>query len=259
MIRHSRICLADQAVRSRQKSCDSCTIAKSKCDLQWPACHRCRSRTRLCTYKNSICTTVHADSGRIVVTGSVTEAEPEQQSPPLEFPSGIVDYGSAERAPIPRLTLDNVSVDAALPASISGLNEVAYASSFTTIMAHFAARRDGENDADNNEQLMLNPTAWLQKINPVRTPLGPAQQRGIEFCLQVLRTWPQMLSNKFQNPPIFHNTQISDENMAEPLANCCSIARMWHDQRGRNMSLVHETTIREMTKLFHTVCCMHRY
>jgi len=127
-------------------------------------------------------------------------------------------------------------------------------SSFRSVLAHFRDTNDSRSNSSDNEPSGLSPDAWLETVVPCGTTPSPLKQHSIEFTLQILRTWPRMMASTDQYPPIFHCTHLRQEEMAEPLARCYTIAKMWHDQSFKSAAFVHEITIREMTNLFQNVC-----
>lgn len=50
MVRHSKRCLADVRSVPRQKSCEECIRAKSRCTLTRPKCERCLDKRLACRY-----------------------------------------------------------------------------------------------------------------------------------------------------------------------------------------------------------------
>lgn len=79
---------------------------------------------------------------------------------------------------------------------------------------------------------------------------------SMELILRVLRSWPGMLAEGFQTPTLFHHTQLPafwEDTASSPvtpqLANCITIAKMWHGQQPGAEQLVQDTILREVDSL----------
>ncbi|KAK9342922.1 hypothetical protein V1522DRAFT_372421 [Lipomyces starkeyi] len=80
--------------------------------------------------------------------------------------------------------------------------------------------------------------------------IPPLARHSMEFILRVLRTWPGMMANDFQPPPIIHTSQMSKNPLSLPLANCFTVAKMWDGQLSGAEELVSRTAMNEMIRLF---------
>ena len=70
---------------------------------------------------------------------------------------------------------------------------------------------------------------------------------SMELIFRVLRTWPRMLAEEFQLPPIFHSSHIApNKKMPAPLANCITLAKMWHGQCEGAEEMVRKTILLEL-------------
>ena len=73
---------------------------------------------------------------------------------------------------------------------------------------------------------------------------------SMELIFRVLRTWPKMLAEEFQIPPLFHPNQITpDKKLPQPLANCITLTKMWHGQRDGTEEMVRKTIMRELDSI----------
>ncbi|KAJ5273169.1 hypothetical protein N7478_008294 [Penicillium angulare] len=73
---------------------------------------------------------------------------------------------------------------------------------------------------------------------------------SMELIFRVLRTWPQMLAEGFQDPPIFHSTQLSSQaKLPRPLATCITLAKMWHGQCPGAEDMVRATILQELDQV----------
>ncbi|OKL55961.1 hypothetical protein UA08_08586 [Talaromyces atroroseus] len=70
---------------------------------------------------------------------------------------------------------------------------------------------------------------------------------SMELIFRVLRTWPRMLAEDFQLPPIFHSTHFAlHKTLPRPLATCITLAKMWHGQCVGAEEIVRDTILREL-------------
>lgn len=74
-MRHAKRCTLEPTPSARQKACKNCISAKSRCDLQRPACSRCESRGVPCAYVRPVRTIGHHQEDVATVgSGSVLDA-----------------------------------------------------------------------------------------------------------------------------------------------------------------------------------------
>ncbi|KAJ5679366.1 hypothetical protein N7462_007610 [Penicillium macrosclerotiorum] len=72
----------------------------------------------------------------------------------------------------------------------------------------------------------------------------------MDLIFRVLRTWPKMLAEEFQVPPLFHPSQIiPTKKLPQPLANCITLAKTWHGQCAGSEELVRKTIMRELDSI----------
>lgn len=78
----------------------------------------------------------------------------------------------------------------------------------------------------------------------------------VQYVVRILRVWPRMLASYTATeclPPIIHHLQFTD-SMPAPLANCCTLARMWADYSEEgSRPLVKGTIIEEIRRLLREV------
>ncbi|KAI1118398.1 hypothetical protein F5Y14DRAFT_447271 [Nemania sp. NC0429] len=74
LVRHAKKCTLDPTPSARQKACKNCTSAKSRCDLQRPACSRCEARGVPCAYVRPARTVGCREDASTVSPGSVPDA-----------------------------------------------------------------------------------------------------------------------------------------------------------------------------------------
>lgn len=73
-MRHAKRCTLEPTPSARQKACKNCITAKSRCDLQRPACSRCESRGIPCAYVRPVRTVGRREDVPTVSSGSVVDA-----------------------------------------------------------------------------------------------------------------------------------------------------------------------------------------
>lgn len=77
---------------------------------------------------------------------------------------------------------------------------------------------------------------------------------SMELIFRVCCTWPQMLAEGFQLPPIFHTAHFGQENiLPQPLATCTTLVKMWHGQRIGAEEIVRKTIVSELNHILDQV------
>jgi hypothetical protein len=75
----------------------------------------------------------------------------------------------------------------------------------------------------------------------------------MELILRVLRTWPSMLAEDFQPPPLFHCSQLAMDELPQPLSHCVTLTKMWHNQSKGSEKLVQSLIVAEVESLLENV------
>jgi hypothetical protein len=123
--------------------------------------------------------------------------------------------------------------------------------------------------AASSEFLSLNTntgcadtTELIRDISPLTAQPGlPADTNSIalanhsmELIFRVLRTWPKMLAEEFQIPPLFHSTQITpNKRLPSPLANCVTLTKMWHGHCEGAEDMVRKIILKELDSIMDKV------
>ncbi|KAK4061454.1 hypothetical protein Trihar35433_9781 [Trichoderma harzianum] len=92
-------------------------------------------------------------------------------------------------------------------------------------------------------RLLLNETR--------RTPnTDPVARHTMHFVIRVLKSWPRMMGSHLtsQLPPMIHRLQLAD-GIPIPLANCCTLAKMWIMHSEESRALVQRTVHNEVRRL----------
>ncbi|KIY02309.1 uncharacterized protein Z520_02447 [Fonsecaea multimorphosa CBS 102226] len=90
---------------------------------------------------------------------------------------------------------------------------------------------------------------WLESLLPsVDQRPKPFQASTMAFVTRVFKSYPRMFLTE-NHPPFIHWSQIADR-VAEPLANCMNITRMWVAQTPESAAMVREVIGQEMSRLF---------
>ena len=255
-----KICIGPNN-KSRQKSCTRCSATKSKCDLQFPNCGRCRTRQDVCEYTQPAqAIAQHVDPGRHFGPGSLQDSHAFAPQPHMG--TGFTESAHVRQefplAPAVTVTASNEPFTSS-PLSSRGTaqssDDRSIDNSFASMAAHF---RDLNEDSSpgNKERQSCCPESWNRDRSfvplPVERLLSPLGKHSMRFAFRVLRTWPRMMvSIDRYMPPIFHHTQLKMKTVS--LANCLTIAKMWDGQQVKPSDLVVETTTREMTRIFQNV------
>jgi hypothetical protein len=80
-------------------------------------------------------------------------------------------------------------------------------------------------------------------------------RHSMELIFRVLKSWPKMLAEEFQLPPLFHSTQITPSRpLPVPLAKCITLTKMWHGQCEGAEQMVRETILEELDSVVNQVC-----
>ncbi|KAH6722103.1 C6 finger domain-containing protein [Leptodontidium sp. MPI-SDFR-AT-0119] len=232
LVRHLKLCTRIVKPSSlRQKSCQRCASAKAKCDLRRPICSRCSSRGVSCVYASS----VESDSGR----GDSSPSPPTNQY--VSSTGTSVQPGDNNAAIMMGVFCDDL-ISGTFP-----IEDIGSGGSFDLISRSF-------DPSVYNTALTTAPNfpglddPWISSLlSPDTTP--PLVKHSMGTLLRALRTWPRILSKGFQLPPIFHHS-ILRQPVPLPLANCCTLVKMWDGQfRGTN-ALVQDTIMTEIKTLF---------
>ncbi|KAJ6442626.1 C6 finger domain-containingprotein [Purpureocillium lavendulum] len=226
---------------SRKKSCLPCARAKVRCGLERPSCARCVASKRQCAYATA--------APRSPTARAASPTDIPVQAPPSPNPRAAALTSIATPA-----SLSTVFTDAADATA-------ATASAFSESPAHPPAprqsqRRDGE--ALNFALLDLVPLAGADQIRDrwLRPFLAVTDQQEVPkafhpYTLQymscVLRTYPKQMADG--EPPFLHPMQLTGEHVV--LANCYSLARLWHNRAVGSEAIVADTVRREMDRLAH--------
>lgn len=107
-------------------------------------------------------------------------------------------------------------------------------------------------------------TFWPSGAYTLHGPGSQLVYNSMELILRVLRSWPGMLAEGFQTPPLFHHSQLpvfwedASFSPATPqLANCITITKMWHGQQAGAEKLVQDTILREVDSLLRQFPSSH--
>ncbi|KAK9379009.1 uncharacterized protein V2V93DRAFT_360832 [Kockiozyma suomiensis] len=209
--RHSKLYCLNRLPPSRKRSCRECAAAKLRCDLGTPKCGRCASRKSKCTYESwqrEIIQTRHET--RSSITGYSTEPKDtddgrQQQQSRVSSPTSCVPLG------IPR----NPEERARFP------------------------------------ELVISPERRRILLNHNGTPgtLNLATTRTMHLVVRLLKSWTRIMASSRSGsgpsaahlPPIIHPLQLQKDNIPQPLAHCCTLARMWANQAEGSAALVYQT------------------
>jgi hypothetical protein len=105
---------------------------------------------------------------------------------------------------------------------------------------------------------LLGPVAVVPYII-AEIPLTDLTRNSMELIFRVMRTWPRMIAEAFQYPPVFHFSQLKEggegnTSLPLPLAKCFTLAKMWHGCCEGAEDIVRSTILKEVTYLLDQVC-----
>ncbi|KAL1956926.1 hypothetical protein VTO42DRAFT_6673 [Malbranchea cinnamomea] len=247
LVRHlKKKCNKLNASNNRRKSCHLCVLSKTRCDLKHPSCSRCSARRTPCRYPNML-----------------DPANPPNNLGPSEIGTAAVSSAGPD-------VFDTLLADVA-PSwthSTNGFPSDSMTDLFPVLGS--SGQQDIESTtttgiSDSNVMLLSNGTnnvpSLLETIpnqyllpEPTETPSGATvlTTHGMEFAFKVLRGWPRMLAEEFQLPPLIHFTQVNPEKtLPQPLANCITLAKMWHWQCEGAEQIVQDTVLGEVNNVLN--------
>lgn len=108
--------------------------------------------------------------------------------------------------------------------------------------------------SDQNSDSIESINRPVSPLHTAKSPEFALATHSMEVILRVLRTWPSMLAEEFQAPPLFHHTQLSVEPLLPPMAHCITLTKMWHGQMEGSEKLVQNAVLNELDSLLDKVC-----
>jgi hypothetical protein len=228
LIRHLRKkCNQPQLQTLRRKACTQCVADKTRCSLKRPSCSRCSLRQVPCEYPyptpDSSITSISPPPGR----------EEINSDPPIQGEASVI---------LPEVVVAQTAVlpESSAPAASANVFDTVFPSDSCTwdlslsgeINSLIAPRRDSLalvlNDSDHifTSDILGDISTALVPV-PKRTLDSALLNHSMEFIFRVLRSWPRMLAEEFQTPPLIHHTHIADsKRLPTPLANCFTLVKM---------------------------------
>ncbi|KAL4881923.1 hypothetical protein BJY04DRAFT_187669 [Aspergillus karnatakaensis] len=225
LIRHLRKkCNQPQPQSIRRKACSQCVTDKTRCNLDRPTCSRCSLRQIPCHYPYPTPEPSNSPSPES------DEQEVAPQAPPLgvsEAPRTTAVLTEPPAAPSPNLfeTLfpDPSNWDLTVPIDLNPFFSPRRDS--TAVVLSEAAQIYSTDSIGGPSTALVSPKP------PVDAPSPAMLHHSMEFIFRVLRTWPKMLADEFQTPPLIHHSHLKHSgSLPRPLANCFTLVRMWHGQ-----------------------------
>ncbi|KAL2840550.1 hypothetical protein BJY01DRAFT_17217 [Aspergillus pseudoustus] len=245
LVRHLRKkCNQPQLQTVRRKACSQCVTDKTRCSLKRPSCSRCSLRQIPCEYPNPATATTPDSS-----TTTSPPRESEEPSPPPQ----------TEAPPV----LPEVAAEtAAAPAAFTSFFDTFFPSDSCAWDLSLAEANQLLVPRRDSVALVLNGSDHIftdELIRDISTAIVPAPRRtldsallnhSMEFIFRVLRSWPRMLAEEFQTPPLIHHTHIADsKRLSMQLANCFTLVKMWHGRCQGSDEMVHRLIQNEVNTL----------
>ncbi|KAJ5339384.1 hypothetical protein N7452_006112 [Penicillium brevicompactum] len=242
LIRHLKNnCNKAQPHTIRRKSCHQCVADKTRCNLKRPTCSRCSLKSIACQYPQ-------------------TEASEAQELEHSSFVSDKEHAGpSTPQQSLNLITQDTPTIDPNLFDSFfTGLGPwdlTQESSSLALRSPNCALSPDtfflNENGDSSPPELISNIIVSSDHIELQQNTIPAAlANHSMEFIFRVLRSWPRMLAEEFQTPPLFHPSQVGPNiKLPAPLANCVTLAKMWHGHCPGAEEIVRTTIMRELDSI----------
>lgn len=249
LIRHLKNnCNKSQSQTRRRKSCHQCVADKSRCNLKRPSCSRCSVRSIPCQYTSADTTdTPEIDDNNVRInndTPSVSLPEVSLMTQPYEFQS-IFDPN-----------LFDSFFSGSDPWDPTQLTSLALRSPQAGSAELFSL--NNSSGCDTPELIRATPPPNPLSGSPADTNSIALANHSMELIFRVLRTWPEMLAEEFQLPPLFHSTQIAPNKiLPSPLANCITLTKMWHGQCEGAEEMVRKTILKELDSIIDQVSLFH--
>ncbi|GKZ87088.1 hypothetical protein AnigIFM59636_000217 [Aspergillus niger] len=223
----------------RKKACQSCTKSKVRCDLDRPACSRCRSLGRTCEYLTHPPVTSPPSEPNYTSPTDTTDREPvlpiystPQIAPiselPIPLPYTFSSPAWTPPHPPRRLVADSVRGES---------NEL----DFTGI--ELVPSVNAESIRDRWLRPYILPPLGRDEVPKAYHPFT------LQYISRILSTYPRFMLKDGDVPPIIHRMQIVGRRMPRALANCYSLVRMWEQAAEGSETLVVETVEKEMDRL----------
>lgn len=236
LIRHTKNnCNKNQS--QRRKSCNQCVANKSKCNLKRPTCSRCSLRHIACEYAGSGAAEPESPGIASAPLGFELETMPtfQPQSLSARFDSSVFEPFFGDLGPFSPFQPSTLTLQD--PQHIAGQDLLPY------------------NDYVSFASSDLIQTQSNLQLEPKSEPNSVAlANHSMEFIFRVCRTWPQMLADGFQIPPIFHPTHLASHiNLPRQLATCITLVKMWHGQCPGAEEIVRATIRQELDQLMDNV------
>ncbi|OQE34814.1 hypothetical protein PENCOP_c015G08947 [Penicillium coprophilum] len=241
LIRHLKNnCNKSQPHALRRKSCHQCVADKARCNLKRPNCSRCSLRSIPCQYTSvDAAETPEVENSEPMIDIDTTSARLPDKSlmtQPQElqsiFDPNLFDSFFSGLGPW----------DLIQPTSLALRSPQAASPDFFSLNI---------SSGCNTPELVrgISPPA-PQSSSPVATNSIALANHSMELIFRVLRTWPKMLAEEFQIPPLFHSTHITpNKTLPSPLANCITLTKMWHGQCEGAEDLVRKTILKELDSI----------
>ncbi|KAH6973854.1 hypothetical protein BKA56DRAFT_592637 [Ilyonectria sp. MPI-CAGE-AT-0026] len=286
--RHVRYCRtkAKDGALTRRRCCATCIKAKTRCDMGLPGCSRCTHKGLQCLYKSSKApcslpvdrqvevALSHNDLPKQGLDGSPKHISIGRGTSPYDlgqlFEGNNFDHALSINT-WPELpsnpgtdSVDETAFSDGMLALVSS-DPLSWNSSSNTFLVPQVDKIDHFKDRvvlGSFQIIALSPSFdWLDtetvlaKRDLKAGPLGSTLSRA--YCLSMLRSYPEMLCrNGGTLPPFIHiqsRPSTSGDNhtvaLAEPLATCSSIMRMYMERSSENLAFIWRTIQAESRRI----------
>ncbi|TGO67075.1 hypothetical protein BOTNAR_0048g00050 [Botryotinia narcissicola] len=221
----------------RRKACLQCVVHKTRCSLKRPTCSRCHAREVPCEYAIPENPNTPAN-----VEHELSEIEKDPTSTTTSDISAAFRPQFLQSTFDPNL-FDTFFSDAGTWSSMPQLDLDLYPQHTDHLgLSYFGREYEGISELGR-----LNDVPSIE-LQPFTKPNSAAlANHSMELIFRVFRTWPQMLAEGFQLPPIFHSTHFAQNDaLPRPLATCTTLVKMWHGQSVGAEEIVRKTIVSEL-------------
>ncbi|KAL5340974.1 hypothetical protein BJX70DRAFT_84511 [Aspergillus crustosus] len=219
----------------RKKACKSCTTSKVRCDHERPACARCKTLGRACEYATlSSVPTARALNVQLSYSNGESDTSLKLLQPTPSIDSSIIGGnslgGSAFGTPL-------------RPTKRAPGNEQDYETGLDLTKTDLIPSSRADNIRDRWLRPYIFPPLGGEEVPKLYQPFT------LQYISRVLTTYPHRMLKEGDIPPIIHHAQVSEGRMAQALANCYTLVRMWAQAAPGSETIVISTVEKEMDRL----------
>ncbi|VUC29123.1 unnamed protein product [Clonostachys rosea] len=242
--RHLSYCRKAQFKRKgRPKPCDGCSLAKTKCSLDEPTCHRCRSKDLRCVYGAKLLEELfqNPDLQHGIPSGSPSDLHFEQMPTAGDPPANLT--GTLD--PLPGFNSHPTLPESSWPFASSHISNIQESVTESTRIT-----------SESLQSLVIFPLNEIAPTQPTEAVDEPATLKALKqpnpeaeasatIIMHCIRSYPQMMLRRQTFPPFIH-PHWHTEKLPENLVNCMSIAQLFVTRTPENSPFLWRTIDNEV-------------